>query len=171
MNFGKRIWHSLFRKTWTGGVGRGHVERAPHHVRGRACKKPEHQKDRVHLRSGRKHLETQARKETDRRRKRQDTAQRSVGKKQTEFPTTCEYCESVRIYEATGLDSLQEVNPRRPSRARRYPRIPKPAMLPAATGAMRLVCLKGSLAAGFDRCTSTTGMSMAAIQSLRATLV
>jgi hypothetical protein len=99
------------------------------------------------------------------------TVAKAWAKKQTEFLTTRKYCESVRIYEATSRDSLQEVNPRRPSRARRYPRIPKPAMLPAATGAMRLVCLKGSLAAGFDRCTSTTGMSMAAIQSLRATLV
>lgn len=43
------------------------VERASHYVRGRACKKPERQKDRFHLRRGRKHLEIQARKEADRR--------------------------------------------------------------------------------------------------------
>jgi hypothetical protein len=45
-------------KIWTGGVGCGQVEGASHHVRGRTRKKPERQEDRVHLRRGRKHLET-----------------------------------------------------------------------------------------------------------------
>ncbi len=48
-----------------------------------------------------------------------------------------------------------------------YPSPPKPAMTPDATGASTDVCRNGSLAAGLEMCSSTTGPSKAATASVQ----